>query len=253
MADDEAKAAHAGDIDPIDRWRQLRESKGRRATIIDLYGLVAASRGIEAHELPVAERLALARAVMPIVWPGFSVTDGSERQDALEVVAYESTWPSRFEVWRQRIATRLGAAARRIEHVGSTSVPGLAAKPIIDLQISVTALEDESLYVEALERAGLQLRSRDDLHRYFRPFAGRPREVHVHVCASGSSWEREHLLFRDYLREHPRARDSYGEAKWAAVRLWSDDGWAYTDAKSDVVLDILEQAEEWATEVAWVP
>ena len=74
----------------------------------------------------------------------------------------------------------------RIEHVGSTSVPGLPAKPIVDVQISVDDEDDESRYVPQLEEAGIQLRSRDSLHRYFRPFPDRPRDVHVHVCAAGS-------------------------------------------------------------------
>jgi GrpB-like predicted nucleotidyltransferase (UPF0157 family) len=130
----------------------------------------------------------------------------------------------------------------RIEHVGSTSVPGLAAKPIIDIQVSVDDLAEEDAYVPALEEIGLQLRSRDNFHRYFRPFPDRPRDVHVHVCALGSDWEREHLLFRDHLRRDPEARDAYARAKTVAALTWADDGWAYTDAKTDVVLEILERA-----------
>lgn len=222
----------------------LREAEGPRATVIDLYTLVAEPRGLAAHELPRSERVALARSVMPFVWPGFAITEGSERVgDLISVVDYDEDWPGRFERWRSRIASALGDVAVRIEHVGSTSVPGLPAKPIVDVQVSVTNLDDEPRYVPALEALGLQHRSRDEFHRYFRPYPEKPRNVHVHVCGAGSEWEREHLLFRDYLRNHDDARAAYAEAKRQAASLWADDGWAYSDAKSEVILTILEAAE----------
>jgi GrpB-like predicted nucleotidyltransferase (UPF0157 family) len=243
-----------GDSDPIVAWKRLRETKGRRTTVIDLYRLVAEPRGLEPHELPRAERLNLARSVMPIVWPGFEITDGSERQDPIEVVEYDTHWPSRFQQWRDLIAGSLGTIARRIEHVGSTSVPGLPAKPTIDVQVSVIDISDEGAYVPPLEKtARVQLRSRDSMHRYFRPFPGRARNVHVHVCNVGSEWERDHLLFRDYLRLHPDDANRYAEVKWEALRHWADDGWAYTDAKTEAILDILDKAGSWAAEQGWRP
>jgi GrpB-like predicted nucleotidyltransferase (UPF0157 family) len=77
--------------------------------------------------------------------------------------------------------------------------------------------------------------------------------VHVHVCNVGSEWEREHLLFRDYLRGHTEGATRYAQAKWEAVRIWADDGWGYTDAKTETVLIILERAEIWAREEGWAP
>jgi GrpB-like predicted nucleotidyltransferase (UPF0157 family) len=230
--------------DPLEAWRRLRAAEGPRATVIDLYDLVAAPRGLAAHELPLAERVKVARSVMPEVWPGFEITPGSDRGgDRIRIVDYDPSWPSRFDRWKQRLRTALGETAVRIEHVGSTSVPGLAAKSIIDIQISVRDLDDESRYLAQLESAGLQLRSRDNLHRYFRPFPGRPRDVHVHVCTAGDTWEREHLLLRDYLRTHPQARDRYATAKRHAATMWADDGWAFTDAKTEVIVSILEEAQ----------
>jgi GrpB-like predicted nucleotidyltransferase (UPF0157 family) len=73
------------------------------------------------------------------------------------------------------------------------------------------------------------------------------------VCNVGSTWEREHLLFRDYLRSHEKARDAYAETKRAAARVWREDRWGYTDAKSETILDILDSAEQWATQTGWVP
>lgn len=238
----------------MEAWLRLRAAEGNRATVIDLYELVAAPRGLAAHELPVTERLSLARQAVPHMWPGFSITDGSERPAVpLVVIDYDPAWPQTYARWRQRVGAALGTAAMSIEHVGSTSVPGLAAKPIVDIQVSVADLGDEPNYVPPLQAAGLVLRSRDDFHRYFRPPADQSREVHVHVCAAGSQWERDHLLFRDYLRADPAACRRYAEAKRANIRRWSDDGWAYTEAKTSVVLDILEQAAVWARVTDWAP
>jgi len=252
---DRLAAAGVGDrAGPWDAWLQLRAAEGNRATVIDLYELVAAPQGLAAHELPVATRHGLARQAMAQTWPGFAVTEGSGRpRGPLVVAAYDPAWPRTYQRWRQRVAAALGRTAIRIEHVGSTSVPGLAAKPIVDIQVSVADLGGEPRYVPPLQAIGLVLRSRDELHRYLRPPAGQPRQVHVHVCAAGGQWERDHLLFRDYLRAHPAACLRYAEAKQASARRWSDDAWAYTEAKTGVILDILEQAEDWAVATGWAP
>lgn len=240
-------AGVAKTADPVDVWRGLRAVEGPRATIIDLYELAARPRGLRARDLPAAERHTLARTVMPDIWPEFDTTEGSDRAgDLITIVDYDPTWPERYQAWHRELRAALGTVAVRIEHVGSTSVRGLPAKPIIDVQISVDDLVNERSYVPPMERLGLQLRSRDAYHRYFRPFPGRPRDIHVHVCAAGSDWEAEHLRFRDYLRRHPDACDRYAAAKRAAAANWADDGIAYTDAKTDVILRILHSATEQA-------
>jgi GrpB-like predicted nucleotidyltransferase (UPF0157 family) len=239
------------DADPVVTWIRLHEVEGRRATVIDLYRLVSEPRGLEPHELPLEERKRLSRAIVPTFWPGFQVTEGSERFDPIKLAAYDKEWPARFASWRNLISDSLEGVALRIDHVGSTAVPRLAAKPIVDVQVSVADLSDEQGYVPQLERLGVQLRSRDDLHRFFRPFPELPRDVHVHVCPANSPWEREHLLFRDYLRVNRAASDAYVQAKREASRVWIDDGWAYTDAKSEVILRLLDEAEHWALDVAW--
>ncbi len=241
------------DADPVITWIRLREVEGRHATVIDLYRLVSEPRGLEPHELPLEERKRLSRAIAPTFWPGFQVTDGSERFDPIKLAEYDKEWPARFASWRNLISDSLEGVALRIDHVGSTSVPGLAAKPIVDVQVSVADLSDEQGYVPQLEQLGVQLRSRDDLHRFFRPFADRRRDVHVHVCLVNSPWEREHLLFRDYLRVNRAASEAYVKGKREASRVWSDDGWAYTDAKSEVILKLLDHAERWALDMDWRP
>jgi GrpB-like predicted nucleotidyltransferase (UPF0157 family) len=240
--------------DPFHTWCQLRGAEGRRATVVDLYALAAAPRGIAPEQLPLAERGELAARAMRVIWPGFEVASGSDRDpDPVSVVRYDPGWPERYGRWHDRLSAGLGAAALRIDHVGSTSVPGLAAKPTIDIQISVAKLDDEDAYHPALAALGLVLRSRDDLHRFFRPPRDRVRDVHVHVCESGGAWEREHLLFRDHLRAHPQARALYAKAKQEAVARWGNDRIAYGEAKSDVILDQLAAAERWAARTGWSP
>jgi GrpB-like predicted nucleotidyltransferase (UPF0157 family) len=231
---------------PLEAWRRLHDVEGPRATLIDLYALVAGERGLLPTELTAEERLALWKSVNADIWPGFETTGNSERGgDPIAVVDYDPAWPAAFESWRQRIAAVLGVVALRIEHVGSTAVPGLPAKPHLDIQVIVADIGQESSYVPPLTTLDLQLRSRDDLHRYFRPVVGRPRDVHVHVCPLRSEWERDHLLFRDYLRAHPDARDAYAATKRAAALTWFDDRVGYTDAKSEIILDILDAARQW--------
>jgi GrpB-like predicted nucleotidyltransferase (UPF0157 family) len=247
-----SRAGIAEVTDPLTAWLALREAEGRRATLIDLYALAAAPSGLAADELPLAERQALTRAAMPTYWPGFHLTSTASRpREPVEIADYDPDWAIRFQSWSERIAASLGMTAIRIDHVGSTSVPGLAAKPVIDIQVSVAELAAEERYVPQLDRLGLRLASRDDLHRYFRPPADQPRLVHVHVCADGGEWQREHLLFRDYLRAHADARDAYARTKREAAVIWRDDRWGYTEAKTGIVLDLLEQAETWATGTGW--
>ncbi|MDQ3664363.1 MAG: GrpB family protein [Actinomycetota bacterium] len=127
----------------------------------------------------------------------------------------------------------------------------MSAKPVIDIQVSVPDHGYEDAYVPALRSLGMTLRSRERDRRYLRPGAGSPRTVQFHVCDAGSKWERDHLLFRDYLRSTFAARDTYDRAKHEAAATWRDDRIAYSEAKTGVILDLLEEAEEWANRTAW--
>ena len=186
--------------------------------------------------------------------PGFDVVPESDRSvELIQLAPYDPEWPVRFDEWKLRLSAALTQTARRIDHVGSTAVPGLAAKPVIDVQVSVDDMLDESASVLAIESLGVQLRSRDDDHRFFRPFADRPRDVHVHVCNAGSAWERRHLLFVAYLRADAGARETYLHAKQSALARWADDRIAYTEAKDEVILAITAQADAWALHTGWRP
>ena len=140
----------------------------------------------------------------------------------------------------------------RIEHVGSTSIPGIAAKPIIDVQVSVPDIIDEARFVPQIESVGLTLRARErDLaHVYFR---NNPRTVQIHVCQIGSDWERSHLLFRDYLRAHPATARRYEELKRTAAERYGDDRIAYTEAKGPLIESVLADAARWAARTGWKP
>jgi len=229
---------------PFEIWSERRQREGSNVTLIVLYRIAAEARGLAAHELPLAERAALSVRALPVMWPGYQVPTGTERAvEPIEIVAYDPDWPARFQSWRDRLTGVLGDAALRIEHVGSTAVPGLPAKPVIDILVTVQDPDREASYVPAIESLRIQLRSRDDLHRYFRPFSGVPRDVQVHVSAAGSSWEYRHLLFRDYLRTDESAREAYLAAKLEAARLWRDDRIAYADAKTEVIVRLMQRAE----------
>ena len=133
----------------------------------------------------------------------------------IEIVAYDATWPARFEVEADRLRQALGALALRVDHHGSTAVPGLGAKPIIDIQISVKNLQPLSAYGTPLQSLGyLHLPDADDS---FCPFFYRPRTRphthHVHIVEHGGVEESRTLAFRDYLRDHRDAADDYERLK----------------------------------------
>lgn len=243
-----------GDVgDPGDAWRRLHDRYGLRATLLDRYALEAASLGVRVAELEGNLRDRLAHEVLSAHMPGFEVVGGSERhrRDAVQVVPYDPNWARRFASWRDRLVAALGETAVRIEHVGSTAVPGLAAKPVIDIQIAVPDVEDEAAFVAQIEATGVAFRSREVGHRYFRPAGNRPREVQIHVCQSGSQWERVHLLFRDFLRVDAPTREAYDALKRNLARRYRDDRIAYNEAKTNFILDAMERAERWAADSDW--
>jgi GrpB-like predicted nucleotidyltransferase (UPF0157 family) len=259
LDDDLARRLQAVGVDPRDvadageAWRRLHARFGRRATLVDRYALEAAHHGITPEKLDPELRARLTDEVLGAHFPGLEFVPGSERvtRDPVVVAEYDPDWRRRFERWRLRLAAPLGAVAVRIDHVGSTAVPGLAAKPVIDVQVSVRDVDDEAAYAPSIEHAGVALRMREPEHRYFRPAGDRPREVQVHVCQVGSRWERDHLLFRDYLRAHPATRDAYAAMKCQLAARYRDDRVAYTEAKTAFIVEAMVAAEAWAARSGW--
>lgn len=155
------------------------------------------------------------------------------------LVPHDPAWARRFEVEAARVRSALGDRAVRVDHIGSTAVPGLVAKPIVDLDVSVPDVEDDDAYLPDLVAAGYVLRVREPGHRLVRT---PERDVHVHVCSAGSAWERDHLAFRDLLRASPADRDAYAALKQRlATRDWPsmDD---YAEAKGPLIAEILARA-----------
>jgi GrpB-like predicted nucleotidyltransferase (UPF0157 family) len=163
---------------------------------------------------------------------------------------YNAHWPILFEEEARRLRAAFGSAALRIEHVGSTSVPGLAAKPVIDIQVSVASLVPHGRYVGTMAAVGYRHVALDDFDLVY-PFFHKPAEWpsthHVHLCEAEGEQERKHLAFRNYLRAHPRTARAYETLKRRLARandaatLESTE--AYSLAKSEFVANVLRAAK----------
>lgn len=155
------------------------------------------------------------------------------------IVRYRDEWVREFEEHRGRIMAALGERAIAVEHIGSTSVPGLAAKPIVDIVVAVADVTDERAYLEPLLESGYVLRVREPGHRLVRTSE---RDVHVHVYRDGDPAVDAYLLLRDRLRTHAGDRALYESVKeHLMTRAW-DDMNAYSEAKTEVIQGILDRA-----------
>jgi GrpB-like predicted nucleotidyltransferase (UPF0157 family) len=171
-----------------------------------------------------------------------SVLIGGRETVKLVIADYDPAWSARFAELQARIALAVRDAALAIEHIGSTSVPGLAAKPIIDVLVVVADVDAEPSYVTALEDAGFVLRVREAGHRMFRT---PDRDVHIHVYSSGDQSVRDYLDLRDWLRIDEADRALYEDVKRdLAQRPWSDLN-HYAEAKTDVIQRVLGRARAW--------
>ena len=162
--------------------------------------------------------------------------------DPVGVVPYDPAWPVMFASLRDRIAPALGELAAGIEHVGSTAVPGLDAKPIIDIDVVIRHAGD--LPSAAAQLATLGYAQLGDLgvigREAFRAPADQPRH-HLYVCAAGAPALQAHLILRDALRDDPELALQYGELKRALAERYRDDRDAYTEGKSAFVAAVLRR------------
>lgn len=160
----------------------------------------------------------------------------------IHIVDYDPEWPRLFEREARRVQDTLGNRVLLIEHVGSTSVPGLAAKPKIDVLLVVADSADEQAYVPALEAAAYVLRIREPDWYEHRMLKGPDTDINLHVFSSGCPEIDRMLLFRDWLRSHGADRRLYERTKRELASL----DWKYTqnyaDAKTSVVEEILARA-----------
>jgi GrpB-like predicted nucleotidyltransferase (UPF0157 family) len=174
--------------------------------------------------------------------------------DQWRIAEYEPEWRNMFLEIGTRLRSSLGDLAVRIDHVGSTSIVGLDAKPIIDIQISVINLDDVEKYKTKIEILGFGLRGEnpDKSKRYFREIPGN-RRTHIHVRQVGSFSEQLALLFRDYLREHPEDRLKYTEEKHRLMKLYSNERLKYVDGKGPIIWEIIQKASSWSQDIGWKP
>jgi GrpB-like predicted nucleotidyltransferase (UPF0157 family) len=164
------------------------------------------------------------------------------RNSTIELSPYDPAWPAMFESEAAKIRAALGERALAIHHAGSTSVPGLSAKPIIDIVLEVADTTDERSYVSALEAAGYVLRIREPEWFEHRLLKGENPAVNMHVFSAGCSETRRMLAFRDWLRDHDDDRALYQNTKTElAARVWRHTQ-DYADAKSEVVGAIMGRA-----------
>ncbi len=172
-----------------------------------------------------------------------------ERFDpAVRIVASDPAWPVRAAHELVRIADALGPVAVRVAHVGSTAVPGLAAKPVLDLLVAVAALEPRAAYVAPLERLGYRYAAdpASPDRRFFARPPERPRTHHVHVCAAGGEVEHRHLAVRDLLRADPAEAAAYAQVKRAVAARHPLDRLAYAAGKEAHVVALEARALAWA-------
>ena len=180
------------------------------------------------------------------------------------IVPYQASWPDEFQALAAEIRRGLGSLALRIDHIGSTAVPGLAAKDIIDIQVTVAALDDavreRLVSLGYTQKEGISTDHvppgytgpESDWHKwYFHPPAGQ-RPTHLHVRLAGAANQRYPLLFRDYLRAHPATAAAYAELKRRLAANLADP-YTYPDVKDPAVDLIYLAAEEWATRTDWKP
>lgn len=174
--------------------------------------------------------------------------------DPIVVLPHDPEWPGVFAVVARQLRERLGSIALRIDHIGSTAVPGLHAKPVIDVQVSVAALEPHDVFSEPLSAGGFIFRPENPerTKRYFREPAGE-RRTHIHVRRAGSFSEQFALLFRDYLRHHAERADAYGDLKRNLAMAFRDDRQGYVDAKETFIWETIRLADAWAQASEWEP
>ena len=168
--------------------------------------------------------------------------------DPIVIVDDDPIWPTRYERAAAELRTALAPWVVEIEHIGSTAVPGLAAKPVIDIQVGVTSLDHSADIVDAVEALGYTYVPEFEAvfpgRRYFRRSAPGGRRTHqVHLIErSDSDWWDRHVLFRDWLRRHPADRDRYAALKRRLADEFRGDREGYTDAKTDFIEGVLRRA-----------
>ena len=166
------------------------------------------------------------------------VGERPKRWESIVIEDYDPAWAGRFAAASRDLHGALGDLVVDLEHVGSTAVPGLAAKPIIDIDLLVADPSDESRYVTTLEPLGYRLVLREPWWHGHRMLVSSAEDVHLHVWPRDAPEPVRHRLFRDWLRAHPEDRELYQATKRRLARETADNPGDYSLAKNDVIDDI---------------
>jgi GrpB-like predicted nucleotidyltransferase (UPF0157 family) len=170
------------------------------------------------------------------------VGEAPQLNSTVTLAEYDPEWPKLYEREAERIRTLLGDLVVLLEHVGSTSVPGLAAKPIIDILLEVPDSDDEDTYLPALEAAGYRLTIREPDWEKHRLLKGPDTNINLHVHSPGNGQTERYLLFRNRMRAHPEELALYlGKKRELAARTWRYIQ-NYADAKGEVIEEIVTRA-----------
>jgi GrpB-like predicted nucleotidyltransferase (UPF0157 family)/predicted phosphodiesterase len=193
----------------------------------------------EARQVPAREeigRLFFAHA------PGGRAVIGLER-DVVRLVPYAAEWPVLYEQERARLQAAIGGQVLDIQHVGSTAVPGLAAKPILDIAVAVADFDEARRCIAPLEGLGYTYRGENGIPRRHYFVKGEPRTHHLHMLERDSDEWRRHLFFRDHLRAHDEVARAYARLKQSLAERYPHDRGAYTEAKGAFIARVLGNAE----------
>ncbi len=163
------------------------------------------------------------------------------------VLPYDPDWPHSYLTEADKLTPILGANLISLHHIGSTSVPGLAAKPTIDILASVKDLEQIDALNPQLEELGYQARGENGIagRRYFNKKDGDDHLFHLHVYQEAHPAIEDHLAFRDYLRSHPECCGEYEALKRGLVEIYKFEPFRYTDGKADFIQKTLAVAKAW--------
>jgi GrpB-like predicted nucleotidyltransferase (UPF0157 family) len=176
----------------------------------------------------------------------------SPAADPIEICDWSPFWVADFRAKSANLHGALGSLALRIDHIGSTSIEGMAAKPIIDIQVSVGAFEPFGRIESVMNRAGYVWKASNPelTKRYFRERPGAER-THIHVRLLGSWNEQWALLFRDYMRAHAGERAAYIALKRDLSARFRNERSAYTGGKPDHLWSVIRRADSWAKATGW--
>lgn len=168
-------------------------------------------------------------------------------EGTVRITGYSARWPAAFDREAAALRAALGDAAQDLQHIGSTAVPGMDAKPIIDIAVQVASFRDLSRIVESLQKLDYTHHGEYGLpgRQFFT--RGNPVKFHVHVVEKDSEHWRRWILLRDYLRANERARESYTRFKRMLAAQHADNRKAYTAAKQPFIDRMMQDAESWLT------